>query len=95
MIHIFKYKRIKIQRLRLLYMDSEDLHTVKMRQKHCEEKRKRTGLFSQMINSKFLITMLKTAVMVDQMLISSVRRKLCQQTGFLKNFNGEKQNGAT
>lgn len=35
-------------------------------------KRKRTGLFSQMINSKFSITMLKTAVMVDQMLISSV-----------------------
>ena len=52
-----------------------DWHTVKMRQKHCEEKRKRTGLFSQMINSKFSITMLKTAVMVDQMLISSVRRK--------------------
>ena len=69
--------------------------TVKMRQKHCEEKRKRTGLFSQMINSKFSITMLKTAVMVDQMLISSVRRKLCQQTGFLKNFSGEKRNGAT
>jgi len=76
-------------------MDSEDWHTVKMRQKHCEEKRKRTGLFSQMINSKFSITMLKTAVMVDQMLISSVRRKLCQQTGFLKNFSGEKRNGAT
>ena len=67
----------------------------KMRQKHCEEKRKRTGLFSQMINSKFSITMLKTAVMVDQMFISSVRRKLCQQTGFLKNFSGEKRNGAT
>lgn len=33
--------------------------------------------------------------MVDQMLISSVRRKLCQQTGFLKNFSGEKRNGAT
>ena len=76
-------------------MDSEDWHTVKMRQKHCEEKRKRTGLFSQMINLKFLITMLKTAVMVNQMLISSVRRKLYQQTGFLKNFSGEKRNGAT
>ena len=60
---------------------------------HCEEKRKRTGLFSQMINSKFSITMLKTAVMVDQMLISSVRRKLCQQTGFLKNFSGENEMG--
>ena len=43
-------------------------------------------------NDKFKVfdNHVEDSCMVDQMLISSVRRKLCQQTGFLKNFSGEK-----